>query len=193
MYPLTGRDWTGVPHVLAGLLLAGAALALLFVTIGGNSRARPATEPVAPPSAGQRPQVAVRGEAVGEPFTAASASFQVSAHPDSGWARGVQQHNPGARHRWLLVAVEIENLGRRHFNPGLLSYLLRSGDGGLLAPWRGGVVGPDALGTARGLPVGARAEQRLVYRVPTGLRRPTLVIQPSPSRPLEVRIPLARG
>jgi hypothetical protein len=60
----------------------------------------------------------------------------------------------------------------------------------MYAPERAGAVGPRGLGLASGLPVGARAEERLVFSLPDALRHPVLAIQPSPSLPVEARIPL---
>jgi hypothetical protein len=195
MYVLTERDWSGLPHALGAMLLIGAAAALLFVSAGSGGDSPQAAELVSQPSAGEQPQIAVRLETAEEPFTAAHASFRVLDHPGAGWASALlRRENPGAGYRWVVVAVEVENLGRRRFNPGLLPYLLRTDSGGsLLAPDRAGVVGPDGLGRASGLPVGARAEERLVYRVPAHTRRTVLSIQPSPLRALEVRVPLGPG
>jgi hypothetical protein len=193
VYLLTERDWAGVPHILAGLLMAGAALALLFVSAGGPSRAGSPAELTAHSSAGPMPRIAVRNEPAGRQFTVAGASFQVAGRPGATWAAAVRRQDPGTGRRWVIAAVAVENLSRERFNPGLLSYLLRSRGGTLIAPQRAGVVGPAGLGTASGLPAGARAEQRLVFRVPAALRRPVLAIQPSPSRALEVRVPLAEG
>lgn len=189
MYLLSERDWSGLPHAVAALLLVGAAAALLLVSVGDERGSEPVSAPVAAPDAGRQPEVAVRTVAAGETFTAARASFRVTAEPQAGWATAVRRRDPGAGQRWLVVAVEVENLGRRGFNPALLSYLLRAG-GTLLAPVRSGVVGPAGLGRAGGLPVGAHALERLVYRVPARLRRAGLAIQPSPARALEVRVPL---
>lgn len=190
MYLLTERDWVGVPHVLAGLLMMGLAAALLFVSGGGSRNAVPVSQPIAPPRAGQQPRIAVRTETAGRSFAVAGASFRVSGHPGAGWATELRRRDPDEGRRWILVAVEVENVSRQRFNPGLLPYLLRSPRGALFAPTRAGVVGPAGLGMASGLPAGARAEQRLVFRVPAGLRRPALAIQPSPTRALEVRVPL---
>lgn len=193
MYLLSERDWQGLPHVVAALALIGAALALLFVSVGPGEQSVPSSEPVAAIDAGQRPAISVRTEHIGEVFTAARAAFQVSVEPGRGWAAAIRRRDPGAGHRWLVLAVGVGNLGRRHFNPALLSYLLRGRGGALFAPERAGVVGPTGLGEASGLPVGARAEERLVYRVPAGLRGASLTIQPSPAIPLEIRVPLGRG
>jgi hypothetical protein len=191
MYVLTERDWSGLPHVLGAMLLIGAAAALLFVSAGSRGDSSRAVEPASRPTAGAQPRIAVRVEAAEEPFTVAHASFRVLNHPGGGWASTfLRSEDPGAGYRWVVAAVEVENLGRRRFNPGLLPYLLRIDGGSLLAPDRAGVVGPDGLGRAGGLPVTAHAEERLVYRVPADTRRAVLSIQPSPLRALEVRVPL---
>jgi hypothetical protein len=90
----------------------------------------------------------------------------------------------------IVAAVEVRNLGRKRFNPGLLTYLLRGAHDTLYAPTRAGVVGSAGLGQASGLPIGAHAEERLVFRPQAALRRPVLAFQPLPSAAVEVRVPL---
>jgi hypothetical protein len=192
VYLLTERDWEGIPLVLAGLLLAAAAAALLFVSVGSGPHGGSSPQLVAQPTAGPMPRITVRGERAGEPFTAAGAAFRVASHPSSAWAVAARRLGAGADRRLVVVAVAVENLSRRHFNPALLSFLLRSRGGALIAPREAGIVGPDGLGLASGLPAGAHAEERLVFESPARLRRPVLAIQPSPSRALEVRVPLGR-
>lgn len=186
------RDWTGAGHLVAGLLFCAGAFLLLFVSFGGGSRPLE-TGPSAPPALVAAPALAVRHEAAGRSFEVAGASFRVLGRPDAGWARAARARPlpPGLRRE--VLAVEVVNRTRSRFNPGLLSYLLKGPNGRLYAPERGGVVGPSGLGLASGLPRGARAEERLVFSVPARLRRPVLAIQPSPSRPLEVRVRLGRG
>lgn len=190
MYLLYERDWAGLPHALAATLLAAAAAALLLVSFGGGDAPLEPVERAVSAGAGAPPPIAVRREPAGEPFVAAGAAFEVLAAPGAAWAAGASRAGAGPGRQAIVVAVEIENLGRRGFDPGALPYLLRGAGGELQAPWRSGVVGPDALATRAGLPVGGRAEQRLVFRVPAELRRPVLAIQPSPARALEVRVPL---
>jgi hypothetical protein len=193
MYVLVDRDWTGVGQLIAGLLLCGAAAALLFVSFGGDAGSVE-TEP-GPPSAASvaEPQLAVRHEQAGHRFTVAGASFLVLDTPAAAWASAARAHPLPAGIRREVLAVEVTNRSRSRFNPGLLSYLLRGSSGALYAPERGGVVGPNGLGLASGLPRGASAEERLVFAVPARLRHPVLAIQPSPARPLEVRVPLGQG
>lgn len=193
MYLLTERDWTGALHLLAGLLMIAAALALLFVTVSDGSEEPLISIPMSQPDAGPAPQIEVRTAAAGERFGVAGASFRVVSEPRTKWASASRAQTAGAGHRWIVVAVQIENLGRRRFNPALLSYLLRTPSGGLSAPAQAGIVGPAGLGMASGLPVGATAQQRLVYRIPAGLRQPILTLQPSPTRAIEVRVPLGAG
>jgi hypothetical protein len=190
MHLLTARDWAGAPHLLAALLMLAVAVALLFATIGGGAEEPLPYSPPTAPSAGARPQIAVRAAAAGESVAVAGASFRTLSDPERRWARQIRRRDAGAGRRWVLAAVEVENVGRRHFNPGLLSYLLRAPGGAILAPYRAGVVGPAGLGTAGGLPRGGRAEERLVYRIPRHLGQPRLAIQPSPTRALEIRVPL---
>lgn len=192
MQALRYRDWTGAPHVVVALLLVAAAVALLLISTRVGDEKLPAFEPAAARDAGQRPEIAIRREAPGQSFAAAGASFAVSTRPEAGWADAVRREDPGAGRRWIVVSVVVENLSRQRFNPALLPYLLRAGDGRLFAPDRAGIAGPGGLGRASGLPLGARAEERLAFAVPATLRRPTLTIQPSPARALEVRLPLLR-
>ncbi len=190
MYLLNGRDWTGVPHLLAGFLLISLAVALLCVTVGDGSPSRLAPMPAIPADAGERPRIDVRSEPLGAPFEVAGAAFEVASDPDISWAAAVRRRSPGAGMRWAILAVRVGNLARRGFDPSLLSYLLRGPGHRLLAPRQAGVVGPNALGTAGGLPIGAAAEERLVFAVPKRAEGLALAIQPSPARALEVRVPL---
>jgi hypothetical protein len=192
VYVLVDRDWTGVGHLTAGLLLCAAAAVLLLASFGGGS---PSVEapPSSPPARLASLGVAVRHEAVGRRFEVAGASFRVLRSPAAGWASAARARPLPAGVRREVLAVEVTNHTRSRFNPGLLSYLLRGAGGALYAPDRGGVVGPAGLGLASGLPRGAGAEERLVFLVPARLRHPVLAIQPSPARPLEVRVRLGRG
>jgi hypothetical protein len=182
----------GVPHAVLATLMAAGAAALLFVSIGGNDSGDRPAAPVSRPSAGETPAIAIRRVDAGEGFTVAGAAFRVVASPGAGWARTAVASAPGTDRRWIVAAVEVRNLDRRGFDPGLLSYLLRGRGGMLYAPERAGVVGPNSLGTATGLRAGEVAEERLLFRVPASLRRPVLAIQPSAERALEVRVPLAQ-
>jgi hypothetical protein len=193
VYVFVDRDWTGVGHLIGGLLLCGAAIALLLVSFGSDA-ASVETEPSPPPaSPASTPALAVRHEVTGHRFAAAGATFLVLERPPASWASAVRARPlpPGIRRE--VLAVEVTNRARARFNPGLLSYLLKGPNGALYAPERGGVVGPNGLGLASGLPRGASAEERLVFAVPARLRHPVLAIQPSPARPLEVRVRLGRG
>jgi hypothetical protein len=192
MYVFVDRDWTGVGHLIAGLLLCGAAFALLFLSFGGDSPSVETGAGAPPPTPAAGPEFEVRHEATARRFEVASASFLVLDRPPASWASAARARPlpPGIRRE--VLAVEVTNRGRSRFNPGLLSYLLKGPDGALYAPERGGVVGPAGLGLASGLPRGASAEERLVFAVPARLRHPVLAIQPSPARPLEVRVRLGR-
>jgi hypothetical protein len=193
MYVLADRDWTGAWHLIAGLLLCAAAAALLFASFGGGAP-RAEVEPAAappPPSAGGG--VEVRHEHAGHRFEVVGASFLVLESLGAPWASAARTRPMPSGVRRVVLAVEVTNRTRDRFNPGLLSYLLKGPDGALYAPDRGGVVGPTGLGLASGLPRGSGAEERLVFTVPARLRRPVLAIQPSPARPLEVRVRLGRS
>lgn len=190
MHALADRDWVGAPQLLAALILAGGAAVLLFGSFGEGPADGGTTPAPSRASAPAPPPIPVRHEPAGVRFEVAGASFQAIARPAGAWAGGVARLTPRPGERLLAVAVEIVNRGRRGFNPGLLSYLARGAGGVLSAPLRAGVVGPNGLGLASGLPVGARAEERLVFSLPAALRKPVLAIQPSPQRALEVRIPL---
>lgn len=190
MYVLTDRDWMGAPQFFLALLLCGAAAVLLFASFGGGSH-DPAAGPTAKrASAPAPPAIAIRREPVGKRFEVAGASFLVARRPAGAWGGAVGRLTARRGERLMAVAVEIVNRARSSFNPALLTYLLRGSGGAILAPLRAGVVGPDGLGRAGGLPVGARAEERLVFAVAKETRRPVLAIQPSLGRALEVRIPL---
>ncbi len=193
MYVLVDRDWTGVWHLVAGLLLCAAAAALLFASFGQGSPPVEMEPVAAPPPLQAGGGVEVRHEVAGRRFEVAGASFLVLGSPGARWANAVSARPtpPGVRRQ--VLAVEVTNRTRDRFNPGLLSYLLKGPGGALYAPDRGGVVGPTGLGLASGLPPGARAQERLVFTVPARLRRPVLAIQPSPARPLEVRVRLGQG
>jgi hypothetical protein len=184
------RDWTGASYFLGALLLLAAAVALLFVSLGGGAATRAGAPVASGTGAGAAPEIVVRRKAVGRPFEVAGASFSVDANPAAGWASTAQSREAKPGQRWVVAAVEIVNHERRAFNPGLLSYLARGPRGALYAPVRAGVVGPSGLGEASGLPAGAGAEERLLFSLPKSLRHPVLAIQPSPTQPLEVRVPL---
>jgi hypothetical protein len=192
VYAIVDRDWTGIGHLVAGLLLCAAAVALLLFSFGGDSPAVEAA-PVVAPAPPAVPGIEIRKQAAGEPFRVAGASFEVLRSPQAGWANAARARPMPAGVRSVVLAVEVVNRGRTRFNPGLLSYLLKGPDGAVYAPARGGVVGPAGLGLASGLPRGAAAVERLVFAIPTRLRRPVLAIQPAPARPLEVRVRLGRG
>jgi hypothetical protein len=189
VYPFGDRDWTGVGHLVLGLLLCGGALALLLTSLGGTSPPSAEQSAAPPPPARPAARVEIRREPAGRPFTVAGASFTVLPHPGAAWAAAARAGGIGGS-RLEVLAVEVVNRTRTGFNPALLSYLLRGRGNALYAPERGGTVGPNGLGLASGLPRGARAEERLVFAVPVGLRHPVLAIQPSPVRPLELRIQL---
>ncbi|HEV7562909.1 MAG TPA: hypothetical protein VGO24_05355 [Solirubrobacterales bacterium] len=191
MYLLADRDWIGFSHLVAGLVLCAAAVALLCVSIGGDSSAGDAAPVTIVPSAPPRPAIAVRNERAGRSFEAAGVSFRVIADPNRAWANQVDRPARGRAQQVLAVAVDVVNVHRRGFDPGLLPYLLRGPRGQLFAPVRAGAVGPNSLARKGGLPRGAAAEERLVFSLPAGLRRKLLVIQPVPTRALEVRVPLA--
>lgn len=190
MYVLTDRDWMGAPQFLLALLLCGAAALLLFASFGGGSRDPGVSQAARKASAPAPPAITVRREAAGERFEVAGASFLVTRRPANAWGGGLGRLTARSGQTLLAVAVEVVNRGRSSFNPALLSYLLRGPEGTMLAPLRAGAVGPNGLGLASGLPVGAAAEERLVFSVPKGGPGGVLAIQPSPGRALEVRIPL---
>jgi hypothetical protein len=187
---LAYRDWTGVSYFLCSLLLAAAAIALLFVSLGGSASDRVEVSAVAPVSSIPAPGISIRKEVVNRPFEVAGATFTVDPAPGARWATSFHGREAGPGQRWVLAAVKVVNGSRRSFNPGLLSYLARGPRGALYAPVRAGVAGPSGLGLATGLPVGAGAEERLVFSLPDSLRHPVLAIQPVPARALEVRVPL---
>jgi len=188
---LLDRDWVGVPQLLAGALLALAAVALLLVS-GGEAGAGGGGDAAAVPAGGAPPPpIAVRRLAPGEAVTVAGARFAAVPEPASAWATRARRAPARPGQRWVTAAVTVINRTRSGFNPALLGYLVRGPHGLLVAPSRSGVVGPDGLGRASGLPVGAAAEERLVFSLPTRLRHPVLAIEPSPGRALELRLPLA--
>lgn len=190
MYVLADRDWVGVPQILAALLLGVAAAALLFASFGGGDPS-PGSGLVAARSGVAAPApIAIRRQRAGERFEVAGASFLVARPPLGAWGGAVRRLTARPSERLLAIAVSVVNHGRRAFNPGLLTYLLRGAGGTMLAPLRAGAVGPNGLGQAGGLPLGARVEERLVFAVPQRLLHPVLAIQPSPARALEVRVPL---
>ncbi len=189
MYALLDRDWEGAPHFLAALGLCAAAAALLFVSLGDGS-SDGVTAPVGGAAPAAAAPIAIRREEPGRSFEVAGASFLVRGHPQAAWASSFRDRAAKPGQHWVLAAVEVTNASRRGFNPGLLSYLARGPRGALYAPLRAGAVGPQGLGLASGLPVGARAEERLVFPLPDSLRHPVLAIQPAPTRALEVRVPL---
>jgi hypothetical protein len=189
VYVLLDRDWEGASHFLAALGLCAAAVALLFVSLGGGSPEGATTAPggaAAPATA----RIEIRRESSDESFAVAGASFLVRGHPQAAWASSFRARAAKPGQRWVVAAVEVTNDSRPGFNPGLLSYLARGPHGALYAPLRAGAVGPQGLGLASGLPAGARAEERLVFSLPDSLRPPVLAIQPAPTRALEVRVPL---
>ncbi|HET7444105.1 MAG TPA: hypothetical protein VFJ57_05545 [Solirubrobacterales bacterium] len=190
MYVLADRDWVGVPQILVALLLGAAAAVLLFVSVGGGSP-RPGSDLVAARTAAPASvPIAIRRQRAGERFEVAGASFRVARRPLGAWGGAPRRLVAPRGERLLAVAVTVVNRARQAFNPGLLSYLVRGPGGTMLAPLRAGVVGPDGLGRAGGLPLGAGAEERLVFALPDRLRSPVLAIQPSPVCALEVRVPL---
>ncbi|HUC00343.1 MAG TPA: hypothetical protein VMS11_10995 [Solirubrobacterales bacterium] len=190
MYVLADRDWVGVPQILTALLLGGAAAVLLFASFGGGT-GRPGSDLVAARTGAPAPApIAVRHERAGERFEVAGASFLVARRPLGAWGGAARRLVAPRGERLLVIAVTVVNRGRHAFNPGLLSYLVRGPEGTILAPLRAGAVGPNGLGRTGGLPLGAAAEERLVFALPDRLRDPVLAIQPSPVRALEVRISL---
>jgi hypothetical protein len=193
MYVFADRDWEGVSHLVAALILCAAAAALLFVSLGGDSSGSSALPGSGAAPAAPVPRLSVRHESAGSVFEVAGASFTVAVDPPAGWASSIRARRPKPGQRWFVAAVEVVNGGRHGFNPGLLSYLARGPHGALYAPLKAGAVGPQGLGLASGLPAGARAEERLVFSLPAALRHPVLAIQPSPARALEVRVPLVAG
>lgn len=189
---LTDRDWVGVPQILLALLLCGAAAVLLFASVGDQA-GRPGSDLVAARTSAPAPApIAVRHQRLGERFEVAGASFLAARRPLGAWGGGAQRLTARPGERLLAVAVIVVNHSRRAFNPGLLPYLIRGAGGMMLAPLRAGAVGPDGLGRAAGLPLGAAAEERLVFALPERLRSPVLAIQPSAGRALEVRVPLGQ-
>jgi hypothetical protein len=190
MYVFIERDWAGVSHFLAALLLTGAAIALLFVSLGGDSSAGPTVPDADGVGSVARSQITIRDEAPERTFAVGGASFLVRSRPEAGWASSFRARAAKPGQHWMVAAVEVANISRHGFNPGLLSYLARGPHGALFAPLRAGAVGPQGLGLASGLPAGARAEERLVFSLPDSLRHPVLAIQPSPTQALEVRVPL---
>jgi hypothetical protein len=191
MYVLVDRDWAGVSHFVAALLLCAAAAGLLFVSLDGDSSGSSVLPGSDPAPAAPPPRLEVRHQAAGSAFEVAGASFTVDVAPAAGWARAIRAQRPRAGQRWFLASVAVVNGSRHGFNPGLLSYLARGPHGALYAPLKAGAVGPQGLGLAGGLPAGAGAEERLVFSLPATLLHPVLAIQPAPSRALELRVPLA--
>jgi hypothetical protein len=189
MDALAYRDWTGASYFLGAVLLLAVAAALLFVSLGGAPD-RPDVPATAAAAAGAVPEIVVRDEVAGRPIEVAGASFTVDVAPGAAWASTAQSREAKPGRHWVVAAVEVVNHDRRAFNPGLLSYLARGPHGALYAPVRAGIVGPSGLGEASGLPPGAGAEQRLLFSLPKSLRHPVLAIQPTPTRPLEVRVRL---
>jgi len=190
MSVLADRDWVGVPQILVALLLCAAAAVLLFAS-SGSGGGNPGSDLVAVRSSAPAPMpIAIRRQAIGERFEVAGASFLVARRPLGAWGGAARRLPVHPGERLLAIAVTVVNHGRQAFNPGLLSYLVRGAGGTMLAPLRAGAVGPDGLGRAGGLPLGAGAEERLVFALPGRLRNLVLAIQPSPARALEVRVPL---
>lgn len=191
-WTVVDRDWVGVPHAIAALVLAAGAAAVLLVPGAGPHSLAP-EQRVAAPTAGPAPEVAIREERADAPFAVAGVRFGVDVDPGAAWARLAARHDLGSGRRPLVVAVAVENVSRLGFDPTLVSYLLRGRNGSLQAPSRSGIVGPASLGRTGTLRPAATAQQRLVFSVPAGLRRPVLAIQPAPGRALEVRVPLSGG
>ena len=190
MYVFVDRDWAGVSHLVAALLLCAAAAGLLFVSLGGDSSGSALLPGAGAAPTAPAPRLAVRHEPAGSAFEVAGASFTVDVNPTAGWAGSIRARQPRRGQRWFVAAVAVVNGSRHGFNPGLLSYLARGPHGALYAPLKAGAVGPQGLGLASGLPAGSRAEERLVFSLPAALRHPVLAIQPAPARALEVRVPL---
>jgi len=187
---LAYRDWTGVSFFLGSLLLAAAAVALLFVSFGAGGSERAGVSAADPAGAVPVPEVVVRVESPQRPFAVAGATFTVDPAPSARWATAFHGRAAEPGQHWVVAAVRVVNDSRRGFNPGLLSYLARGPHGALFAPTRAGIAGPSGLGEAAGLPAGAGAEERLVFSLPDSLQHPVLAIQPVPTRALEVRVPL---
>lgn len=196
MYPnldrFLDRDWVGVGHFLIAAVFVAAAAGLMVITFGGgSSRARRDGGGVAAPAVAA-PSVKVRTVAAGEAFTVAGASFTVIDRPRAGWARRAVAAAPAPGRRLVVSAVEVVGRGRPHFDPALLSYLVRGPGGSLYAPVKSGIVGPNSISETRGLGRGESAEERLLFSLPNSVRRPILAIQPAATRALEVRVPLAQ-
>ena len=176
------------------LLVAAAGACILVLSTGGDEQGSTAPQtPAAPPDAGPSPTLEVRTESAGRPFTASEASFLVIPNPSGSWTEAIVAEDPGASRQWVLVSIEVVNVDRSRFNPALLSYRLRGAGGDLYSPDRGGVVGPNELGTSEGLPRGARAEERLAFRVPSTADRLSLAFEPTLNGPRQVRVPLSAG
>jgi hypothetical protein len=190
VYFLLDRDWEGATHFLLALLLAGAAVTLLFASFGGGTPGEAVPEAATPVGHFSAAPTPVRHETPTRSFTVAGASFAVLPDPGGSWARTAAARPAAPGQRLVVAAVAVVNRSRRQFNPGLLSYLLRGPGGALYSPQRAGVVGPAGLGLASGLPRGARAEERLVFSVPARFRHPVLALQPAATQALEVRVPL---
>jgi len=182
------------PAYLAGalLLIAGAAAVLSF-SFGGRSAPTATTSVPSPPDAGQQRAVKMKPEPVGREFTVAGATFRVIPSPGAAWAREIEAQHPARGRRWVVMAIEVTNVNRSHFNPGLLVYQLSGPQGALYSPDRGGVVGPDSLGTRQGLPSGGSAEERLAFEVPAGSTPLRLLIEPVQNGNLQVRVRLPVG
>jgi len=191
-----GAWWTTLtsemdPGYLAGalVLLAGACTVLLL-SFGGRSAMTTTTPSVSAPEAGQRPTITIRPERVGRDFTVSGATFRVIPSAGAGWAREIEAQNPGSGRRWMVLAVDVTNVSRAGFNPGLLTYQLSGPHGALYAPDRGGVVGPVSLGTRAGLAAGEGAEERLAFRVPGGSSPLRLLLNPTRNGDVQVRVPV---
>jgi hypothetical protein len=195
----TPREWwwmlserIGLVWGAGALLLIAAALFVLMVSFGRSHQAQTVPAP-SPLQAGPRPQIKLRDESLGKPFTVAGATFRVISSAGSRWAKPLERRIPTGGRVWFALAVEVTNVSRSRFNPALLSYRLRGPGGKLYLPDRGGVVGPSSLGTRQGLTVGTHAEEQLAFLVPADEPALALAFEPVLNGGMQVRVKLPRG
>ncbi len=174
-------------YVLLALVLLLAAGGVLFISFGGSPPDRLEGRLVAQPRPAPAPRVETRSLAPGASALIAGARFEVTVPPRGAWSKFLRPAPRGKR--WALATVRVVNVEREHFNPGLIDYLLGS-QGRLYGPAKSATIGGSGLGRAAGLPAGGQAVERLAFQVPSGSARPVLRFQPSPTRALEVRVPL---
>jgi hypothetical protein len=125
-------------------------------------------------------RTAVLARAAGTPFVLAGARFDVSVGGRAPWTAFAATASAGRGNRWELVAVEVENLTRKSFDPRVLHYRLIAAAGETMYfPALQYGTGPDVARPANPLALGGIAEVELGFAVPSAASGLELAFDPT--------------